>query len=84
MKPSLNQKQNNHRARLFNELDNVIAVSSKKLTLNGNSDRAKLGYGRLLISAISVYGSLLKDVELEQLKSEVETLKETLSNDDNK
>ena len=38
---------------------------TKKFIAGGNSDRAKQGWARVLVSAVSTYGGLLKNEELE-------------------
>jgi hypothetical protein len=54
------------RNTLFRVLDGVLSIAHKKIhTPRGNSDRTKLGWARVLVSAVSTYGSLLKDEELE-------------------
>ena len=42
-----------------------MSTAHKKIHAGGNSDRAKLGWARVLVSAVSAYGVLLKDEELE-------------------
>lgn len=69
----------NDRAKLFCYLGDVIVLSHKKITAErGNSDNAKQSWSRVLISAVATYGTLLKDVELEQLKVEIEEIKTVL------
>jgi hypothetical protein len=54
------------RETLFFYLDGVLSLSHKKIhTPRGSSDKAKQGWARVLVSAVSTYGSLLKDEELE-------------------
>ena len=75
----------NRRENLFGYLDDVISISHKKVTAErGNADNAKQGWSRVLISAISTYGDLLKDVELDDLKREIEEIKEALKNNEHK
>ena len=50
---------------LFRVLDGVLGIAHKKIHASGNSDRAKQGWARVLVSAVSTYGGLLKDEELE-------------------
>ena len=64
-KPSLNRSAKERRNTLFRVLDGVLSLSHKKIHAGGNSDRAKQGWARVLVSAVSTYGSLLKDEELE-------------------
>ena len=64
-KPSLNRSAKERRNTLFRVLDGVLSLAHKKIHGGGNSDRAKQGWARVLVSAVSTYGSLLKDEELE-------------------
>ncbi len=47
-------------------------MAHKKIHVAGNSDKAKQGWARVLVSAVSTYGSLLKDEELELRVIELE------------
>ncbi len=73
-KPCQNRKAKETREGLFRHLDAVISLSLEKIKARGNSDRAKLSYGRLLCTAISCYGDLLKDAELESIEARLERL----------
>jgi hypothetical protein len=64
-KPSLNRSAKERRNVLFRVLDGVLGIAHKKIHSGGNSDRAKQGWARVLVSAVSTYGGLLKDEELE-------------------
>ena len=64
-KPSSNRSAKERRNTLFRVLDGVLSTAHKKIHNGGNSDRAKQGWARVLVSAVSTYGSLLKDEELE-------------------
>jgi hypothetical protein len=64
-KPSSNRSAKERRNTLFRVLDGVLSMGHKKIHAGGNSDRAKQGWARVLVSAVSTYGSLLKDEELE-------------------
>ena len=64
-KPSLNRSAKDRRNTLFRVLDGVLGLSHKKIHNGGNSDKLKQGWARVLISAVSTYGNLLKDEELE-------------------
>jgi hypothetical protein len=76
-KPSSNRSAKDRRNTLFRVLDGVLSLSHKKIHSEGNSDRAKQGWARVLVSAVSAYGPLLKDEELEL---RVLTLEEQLKN----
>jgi hypothetical protein len=64
-KPSSNRSAKELRNTLFRVLDGVLSTAHKKIHSGGNSDRAKQGWARVLVSAVSTYGGLLKDEELE-------------------
>jgi hypothetical protein len=64
-KPSSNRSPKERRNTLFQVLDGVLSLSHKKIHVDGNSDKAKQGWARVLVSAVSAYGPLLKDEELE-------------------
>jgi len=76
-KPSSNRSSKERRNTLFRVLDGVLSLSHKKIHSEGNSDKAKQGWARVLVSAVSAYGPLLKDEELEL---RVQTLEEQLKN----
>ena len=64
-KLSSNRTAKDRRNTLFRVLDGVLSLSHRKIHAEGNSDRAKQGWARVLVSAVSAYGCLLKDEELE-------------------
>jgi len=64
-KPSSNRSAKERRNTLFRVLDGVLGTAHKKIHNGGNSDRAKQGWARVLVSAVSTYSGLLKDEELE-------------------
>lgn len=64
-KPSSNRSTKERRNTLFRVLDGVLGLSHKKIHSEGNSDKAKQGWARVLVSAVSTYGGLLKDEDLE-------------------
>jgi hypothetical protein len=67
-KPTSTPNSAERRNSLFAYLGHAIRLSHEKLTSKGNSDAAKQAWGRLMVSAISTYGSLIKDVELEGIE----------------
>jgi hypothetical protein len=76
-KPTSNRPAKERRNTLFRVLDGVLSLSHKKIHTEGNSDKAKQGWARVLVSTVSTYGGLLKDEELEL---RVITLEEKLKN----
>jgi len=61
------------RERLFQHLTSVLSLAQKKYGLkNGQSDRRKLAWGRLIIQAVSAYGRLLDTEELEERVTKLE------------
>ena len=62
-----------HREQLFQHLTSVLSLAQKKYELkNGQSDRRKLAWGRLIIQAVSAYGRLLDTEELEERVAKLE------------
>jgi hypothetical protein len=72
MKPTSNRPPKERRNTLFRVLDGVLSLSHKKIHTEGNSDKAKQGWARVLVSTVSTYGGLLKDEELELRVIELE------------
>ena len=64
-KPSSYRSAKERRNVLFRVLDGVLATAHQKIHSSGNSDKQKQGWARVLVSAVSTYGGLLKDEELE-------------------
>ncbi len=71
-KPPSNRTSKDRRNTLFRVLDGVLSLSHRKIHSEGNSDKAKQGWARVLVSAVSAYGGLLKDEELELRVFELE------------
>jgi len=71
-KPTGNRSAKERRNTLFRVLDGVLSLSHKKIHSEGNSDKAKQGWARVLVSAVSAYSGLLKDEELELRVIELE------------
>jgi hypothetical protein len=71
-KPTSNRSAKDRRNTLFRVLDGVLSLSHKKIHAEGNSDKAKQGWARVLVSTVSAYGGLLKDEELELRVIELE------------
>jgi len=55
-KPTSNRSAKERRNTLFRGLDGVLSLSHRKIHAEGNSDRAKQGWARVLVSAVSTYG----------------------------
>ena len=64
-KPSSDRSAKERRNVLFRCLDGVLSIAHQKIHSSGNSDKQKQGWARVLVSAVSTYGGLLKDEELE-------------------
>jgi hypothetical protein len=71
-KPSSNRSAKDRRNTLFRVLDGVLSLSHRKIHSEGNSDRVKQGWVRVLVLAVSAYGGILKDEELELRVIELE------------
>jgi hypothetical protein len=75
-KPISNPNPAERRNSLFAYLGHAIRLSHEKMSSKGNSDSAKQAWGRLMVSAIATYGSLIKDVELEAIEERLSALEE--------
>ena len=75
-KPTSNPNPAERRNSLFAYLGHAIRLSHEKMSSKGNSDTAKQAWGRLMVSAIATYGSLIKDVELEAIEERLSALEE--------
>jgi hypothetical protein len=64
-KPTSKRSAKERRNTLFRVLDGVLSLSHKKIHAEGNSDKTKQGWARVMVSAVSTYGGLLKDEDLE-------------------
>ena len=75
-KPTSNPNPAERRNSLFAYLGHAIRLSHEKMSSKGNSDTAKQAWGRLMVSAIGTYGSLIKDAELEDIEERLTLLEE--------
>lgn len=80
VKPTCTDSAKKHRTRLFIVLDGIIGFSEEKRLLKGNSDRVKQQWSRIAVSAISAYGALLHDYELEDIEMRLTTLESKREN----
>ncbi len=79
-KPTSNPNPAERRNSLFAYLGHAIRLSHEKMGSRGNSDNAKQGWGRLLVSAISTYGDLLKDAQLEDIEERLTLVEQQSKN----
>ena len=84
-KPTSNPDPAERRNRLFAYLGHAIRLSHEKMGSRGNSDTAKQSWGRLTVTAIATYSSVIKDAELEDIEERLVLLekqkeKEVLQN----
>ena len=79
-KPTSNPEPAERRNSLFAYLGHAIRLSHEKMCAKGNSDRAKQAWGRLMVSAIATYGSLINDVELEDIEERLAAVEEQQKN----
>ena len=75
-KATSNLEPGERRNSLFAYLGYAIRLSHEKMSSKGNSDNAKQAWGRLMVSAIGTYGSLIKDAELEDIEERLGLLEE--------
>ena len=70
------------RESLLNSNAELLAGIKKKICMGrfkvSEGDGIKLGYMRVYIQAIQAQASILKDLELSELKADIEELKEAL------
>ena len=71
-----NLKKNKNNQSLKDCLDTVLRVSEQKFSYEKKADSSRLGWGRLIVHCVKTYSELLKNEELEQLRKEVDELKE--------
>lgn len=81
VKPTCTDSAKKHRTGLFTVLSKIIGFAEEKRLLKGNSDRTKQAWTRIAVSAISAYGSLLHDCELEEIEQRLETLESKQASD---
>jgi hypothetical protein len=79
-KPTSNPNPAERRNSLFAYLGHTIRLSHEKKGSRGNSDGAKQAWGRLMVSAIGTYCSLIKDSELEDIEERLVLLEESKEN----
>ncbi len=73
-KITLTVKQKKPRDRLFQVLNDILTFAEQKRKIPNNSDKIKQAWSRIAISAISTYGQLLKDSELEEIEERLSKL----------
>ena len=66
------------RRSLLVYLDDVIKTSFSKLNLANCKNTERQGWLRVVVNACAVAGTILKDVELNELKDEIEKIKKRL------
>ena len=70
-----NQKQNSDVSSLKGYLDTVLSVSKKKFSYDRRPDSQLIRWGGLIVKAVKVYGELIKNEELEELRQEIDQIK---------
>jgi len=73
-KPTSNPDPAERRNSLFAYLGHAIRLSHEKMSSRGKSDSSKQAWGRLMVSAIGTYGSMIKDAELEDIEERLSVL----------
>jgi len=58
--------ENNRRERLFKELDEALTLFHKKLHRQKQDEYKQMGWGRLMVNTLNVYGKLLETDEMEK------------------
>lgn len=62
------------RKGLFSYLGHVLSVSREKFDKEKASNSDRQSWGRLIVSAVQVYGKLLEGAALEELEERVDAL----------
>lgn len=75
------------RENVLSRLDEVINILHTKATTgrikNPENEKVRIQYFRVLAYTCSIYNQIKRDVEIEQLKEEIETLKDQIKRLDN-
>lgn len=66
------------RKRLFDTLDDVLALAEQKRHTPNATDKLKQSWSRIAISAVEAYGHLLHDCEIEDLENRLDTLEKSI------
>jgi len=75
-----NHKQNNDISSLKDYLDTVLRLSEKKFSYDRRPDAFLIRWGGLIVNAVKAYGDLIKNEELEDLRKDVDELKQLVNN----
>jgi hypothetical protein len=68
--------QKRRRGKLFSVLEDILKTADEKRKTLNNTDKVKQAWSRIAISAISTYGSILRDTELDEIEQRLTKLEE--------
>jgi hypothetical protein len=73
-KTSVTVNQKSRRNHLFSTLEAILTLADEKRKTANLADKTKQAWSRIAISAISAYGTLLHDCELDEINERLERL----------
>jgi hypothetical protein len=73
--PEISNKKK-QQSDLYCYLDDVIAISQKKLAIEKKADSDRQAWARIIVSAVQAYGRIIELAEIDDLKQRIETLEE--------
>jgi hypothetical protein len=71
---TLTVNQKSRRDKLFATLEAILVFAEEKRKTVNLADKTKQAWSRIAISAISTYGSILRDVELDDILERLDAL----------
>ena len=72
--------EKNDNSKLKGYLDGVLSVSETKFNYAQKADSNRIRWGNLIVKCVKAYGELIKNEELEDLRLEIDQIKEELKN----
>ena len=74
----MTEKNDNSKLKCY--LDGVLRVSEKKFNYVQKADSNRIRWGNLIVKCVKAYAELIKNEELEDLRLEIDQIKEELKN----
>ena len=72
--------EKNDNSKLKGYLDSVLRVSEQKFNAFNKVDPLRIKWGRLIVQSVKAYAELIQVDEIEELREEVDQIKEELKN----
>ena len=76
---TLKQNETDPTSTLKQYLDAILKVADKKYKYNNKPDEIRIKWGKLIVQTIKVYGELVKNEELDELRVSIDEIKERLN-----